>query len=308
MGRINTMLMLLSAMLLAACAATGFNLPGVAPATDGSRQPGMVIWHDLLSDTPDRSQAFYSELFDWEFEPLPLANYTLIRHRGRLIGGMVDQNQLPTSADISQWVVVMSVADIDASVDKLESAGGRVFTPPTPLGERGEIAVVADRQGAVLALLQTRDGDPSPRSGTPPAGDFLWNELWSPDPGAAAAFYRDTVGYAVELRELDGGGELQAYRLLKSGGVARAGLRERPAADVPPMWVSYLRVADSAALDAILARVESLGGRILVPATDRPAGGRVAVIADPSGAGIALQTWDANMSLGKARAASEVMP
>ena len=66
-----------------------------------------------------------------------------------------------------------------------------------------------------------------------------------------------------------------------------------------PMWVSYLRVMDAAQLNAILARVEPLGGNILVPATERPGGGVVAVIAGPSGAGIALQTWDENQTIDK---------
>jgi predicted enzyme related to lactoylglutathione lyase len=55
--------------------------------------------------------------------------------------------------------------------------------------------------------------------------------------------------------------------------------------------VNYLRVADLAALEAILERVEDLGGRVLQPATARPAGGYLAVLQGPSGAGIALQTW-----------------
>jgi len=66
------------------------------------------------------------------------------------------------------------------------------------------------------------------------------------------------------------------------------------------MWVSYLRVANASALDAILEQVEPLGGRILFPATERPGGGVVAVIAGPSGAGIALQTWDDKQTLDSA--------
>ena len=58
------------------------------------------------------------------------------------------------------------------------------------------------------------------------------------------------------------------------------------------MWVSYLRIADKSALQAVLGKVESLGGSILVPMLERPHGGFMAIIAGPSGAGIALQTWD----------------
>jgi hypothetical protein len=55
-----------------------------------------------------------------------------------------------------------------------------------------------------------------------------------------------------------------------------------------PVWVSYIRVEDPA---AITARASDLGGRVIVEAQARALGGEVAFIAGPSGAGIALQTW-----------------
>ncbi len=61
-----------------------------------------------------------------------------------------------------------------------------------------------------------------------------------------------------------------------------------PLHDLQPVWVSYLRVDKPA---AITARVDGLGGRVIVEAQPRPLGGEVAFIAGPSGAGIALQTW-----------------
>ncbi|TXS93957.1 VOC family protein [Parahaliea maris] len=284
----------LGVALLAGCATTQFSLPGVSGDPSGRHLAGKVIWHDLLSETPAQTEAFYSGLFGWEFEDLPLgvANYTLIRHRGRLIGGMVDQNQLPTRDDISQWVVVISVADIDAAVTAVDGAGGKVLTPPTSLGDRGHIAVVTDAEGAAFALLETRDGDPADGSHPAATGDFLWDELWAADAPGAGAFYQRALGYQLEQRELGSAEAPVTYGVLNGSGRPRAGLRTNPADDIKPTWVSYLRVADAAELDRVLAKVEGLGGRILVPATDRPAGGRVALIAGPSGAGIALQTWD----------------
>ncbi|MEP1594837.1 MAG: VOC family protein, partial [Halieaceae bacterium] len=174
-----------------ACAVTGFNIPPVTDASASGRLPGKLIWQDLLTDTPDRTENFYSQLFGWEFEPLASGiNYTLIRHNGQLIGGMVDQNQLPNTADISQWVVAMSVTNVEKAVGVVASAGGTVFTPATSLGDRGDIAVVADPEGALLALLQTRNGDPvDSTSAKPGTGDFLWHELWTTDPAQASDFY-----------------------------------------------------------------------------------------------------------------------
>jgi predicted enzyme related to lactoylglutathione lyase len=287
-------------LVLGACA-TQFNMPPVTQVANGEYLPGKIIWHDLLTDTPVRTEVFYSELFGWKFEALAdkKINYTLISHEGELIGGMVDQNRLPNKMDISQWVVGLSVVDIEKTTQTLLEAGGTVYTPPTSLGERGQIAVVADSQGALLALLETRDGDPLDGEGPPVPGDFLWDELWADDVAGAAQFYHRLSPYTIAEETLGSEESPLDYRVLKTNDRPRAGIRPNPVEDLEPMWVSYLRVADLAELDRILEAVEPLGGRILVPATERPSGGVVAVIAGPSGAGIALQTWADDQTIEK---------
>jgi predicted enzyme related to lactoylglutathione lyase len=271
---------------LGACAPVSYDLPPLAGGSD--RLPGKVVWHDLITDTPAASERFYGELFDWTFEPVPGVNYTLIRHDGRAIGGLVDQGRLPVEEDVSQWVALLAVDDIEAAAAGVGPAGGRLLTPPTSLGRRGRVAVAADPEGAVFALLETGDGDPPDGAQPPAPGGFLWDELWAVDTAGAAAFYRRLLPYEGETLAL--AGDLD-YTLLSAAGRPRAGIRPHPLADSAPLWVNYLRVADLAALEAILARVEGLGGRVLQAATARPAGGYLAVVQGPSGAGIALQTW-----------------
>jgi predicted enzyme related to lactoylglutathione lyase len=289
---------LIAALMLGACAAQ-FSVPPISASATGEHFPGKIIWHDLLTDTPAKTRTFYSELFGWEFRPLSDANinYTMIYQGDRMIGGMVDQNRLPNKKDISQWVVGLSVSDIESAAQHLTDGGGTVFTPPTSLGDRGTIAVVADPQGAILALLQTRDGDPVDNRDTPAQGEFLWDELWAADVNSATEFYSQLAPYVVEEETLGSEESPVDYRVLRSLDKPRVGIRANPVEGLMPMWVSYLRVNDAASLDSILERVESLGGRILVPATTRPSGGVVAVIAGPSGAGIALQTWAENQTI-----------
>ena len=273
-------------LCLGACAPASYDLPSLAGGA--GRLPGKVVWHDLISDTPAATARFYGELFGWTFEPVPGVNYTLIRHDGRAIGGLVDQGRLPVDEDISQWVALLAVDDIEAAAAAVGPAGGRLLTNPTSLGRRGRVAVAADPEGAIFALLETGGGDPPDRSGPPAPGGFLWDELWAVDTAGAASFYGRLLPYEAETLALEG--ELD-YRVLSAAGRPRAGIRPHPVADSAPLWVNYLRVADLAALEAILARVDDLGGRVLQPATARPAGGYLAVLQGPSGAGIALQTW-----------------
>jgi len=279
-------------LVMAGCATSQPNLPSITEEATNAHYPGKIIWHDLITHTPEASKQFYAELFGWEFEDLGLdfgagrtVNYTLIRHHGQLIGGMVDANRLgrPNPQQLSQWVVVMSVADVQAAVAAVAKAGGKVLTPPTDVDARGELAVVEDNQGATLALLRTRDGDPGNRVAA--NGDFLWDEVWPDDVGRAIAFYGRVVpGLTAQSRRLPGG---QDYQYMSSEGTPRFGLLQRPIEWLTPTWSSYLRVES---VTSIISRVPSLGGSVLVPEQDR-AGEKVALIAGPSGAGIAIQTW-----------------
>ena len=175
----------------------------------------------------------------------------------------------------------------DAAVVAAEEHGGEILTPPTHLASRGSLAVLKDSSGALLAILQARGGDPADRE--PSTNDFLWDELWTSDVARSSRFYQAVAGYETEDRAFGDAGD--TYHLLKSGGSPRAGIQPNPFGDVPPVWVNYLRVEDPA---AITAKVEAIGGEILVAAQARKIGGYAAMIAGPSGAGIALQTWPLN--------------
>jgi predicted enzyme related to lactoylglutathione lyase len=278
--------------MIQGCATSQPRLPSITETPTGTRQAGKIIWHDLITHTPEASKRFYRELFGWEFEDLGLdfgfgrtVNYTLIRNRGVLVGGMVDANLLgrPNPEQLSQWVVAMSVADIYAAVAAVLAGGGRVLTPPTDVGERGMLALVEDDQGAAFALLQTRNGDPADSDLT--LGAFLWDEVWVDDIDSAIDFYAGLGGIESGIFTAPNG---TVYRYMSGAGKPRFGLLKSPVEGLMPTWTSYLRVEQPA---AILARVSGLGGRVLTPLRKRAEVEEVALIAGPSGAGIAIQTW-----------------
>lgn len=284
----------LCTLFVGGCASLNVSLPSITESPTGERLPGKIIWRDLLTNDPAASQRFYSELFGWKFEKIGEASnlrsdsaYTLIRHNGQLIGGMVDTVALNGRDDISQWVVLMAVEDLDARTQAVRDSGGEIVAPPTDLQARGRLALVRDAEGALLGLLETRDGDP--RDSEPEVGGFLWDELWTTDVQNAGAFYNTVAGLAADTVDIDADGDAtQTYRLLKAGDTPRVGILSVPLEGLDPVWVSYVRVEDPAAMTA---RVPDLGGRVIVEAQPRPIGGVVALIAGPSGAGIALQTW-----------------
>ena len=284
-------LLALAVSMLTGCAAIAPNLPAITDSPSAGQADGRIVWHDLLTDAPEASRKFYGELFGWKFERPALAtgignedSYMLIRHNGRLIGGMLDARVLEQEENISQWITVLSVADIEAAVGHVASNGGEVLTPPTDVGARGIMAVIEGPDKGLIALLQARGGLPPEHE--PETNGWLWDELWTDDVKRATDFYGKLAGFDVEDHEVPGA-EHQ-YRVLRTDGTPRAAIIPNPFDGQMPVWVNYLRVEDPA---AVTARVERLGGKILVDASDRPIGGKVAFIAGPSGAGVALQTW-----------------
>ena len=276
-------------LLAAGCTAVTVNLPPITETSTDERHTGKVVWRDLLTNTPEASRRFYGELFGWEFEEPRLFigvgggdAYMLIRHNGGLIGGMVDTNALGKTENISQWITTISVADIDAAVDRVAGAGGKVVNAPESIGDRGRMAVIEDSTGALFAMIQTKEGDPA--DSEPAQDGWLWDELWTSDVDSATGFYRAVIGFEYE----DHGIENRDYRVLRYADKPRAGVLKNPFENERPVWVNYIRVEDPA---SVTAKVEGLGGRVLVEAQERPIGGEVAFIAGPSGAGVALQTW-----------------
>ena len=278
-------------LLVAGCSTLSIDLPAITESPTGERETGRVVWHDLLTTTPEESRRFYAELFGWTFEKPPMAigfgrgdAYMLIRHEGRLIGGMVDARLLEKDENPSQGMTVISTEDIPAATAAISGNGGEILTEPVTLPTRGTMGVYADASGALFALLESRDGDPAVE---PPAvNGFLWDELWTHDIPGSVVFYANVLGLTHEERAVNDG-EV-TYELLKRGDMPAVGILEHPVAEARPVWANYLRVEDPA---AITARVEELGGSVALDAQAREIGGEVAVILGPSGAGIALQTW-----------------
>src|SRR5437879_10392818 len=99
-------------------------------------------------------------------------------------------------------------------------------------------------------------------------GRFVWHELTTTDPDAAARFYPGVTGWKVQAWEQD-----PSYRLWMTGSVLRGGLMRLPQESrrlgAPPSWLMYVGVPD---VDASVRQATSLGARTLAPPRPLPAG------------------------------------
>lgn len=119
-----------------------------------------------------------------------------------------------------------------------------------------------------------------------PNGFPGWIDLSTPDQAGATAFYVDLFGWTAQDMPTDVG---TTYTMLSLDGRLVAGLGPQPPeqaqAGVPSSWTTYVMVGD---VDEIVAATPDAGGAVLVPAFDVMTSGRMAMVADPTGAVLGL--------------------
>ncbi|ADE53058.1 VOC family protein [Coraliomargarita akajimensis] len=121
--------------------------------TNPSMLPGVIGWNEIITTDHAASVAFYTELFGWTSEDMPLpdgATYTIFKQGDRMIAGCVE----PAEAGVpTMWMQYINTDDLDASVERVVELGGQVLKPRMDL-PMGSFAVVADPQGASFAFWQ----------------------------------------------------------------------------------------------------------------------------------------------------------
>jgi uncharacterized protein len=270
--------------LLVAAAAP---LPPLVEPASQEHHVGKVIFAELV--TPDLAAAkqFYGGLFGWTFRDIQSgkAEYAAASLDGHPVAGLIHKEFSTGERSQPAWLSFIAVRDVDATKNMAVQHGARVLLAPHTLPGRGRQAVLADPQGAVFAVLASSSGDPPDVLAVP--GEWIWSSLITRDPDAGAAFYQTLFDYEVFALPADEGAQ---HLLFATDNYARASANSWPAnkPNIHPHWLNYVRVEDA---DKTAAKAVALGGRILVePRLDRH-GGKVAVIADPTGAAFGLLEW-----------------
>jgi predicted enzyme related to lactoylglutathione lyase len=114
-----------------------------------------------------------------------------------------------------------------------------------------------------------------------PPGTFSWAELATSDADAAKSFYSTLFGWDYDDNPI---GDGQVYSVARREGKRVAALF---ASEQPPHWNCYVTVAS---VGDATARAAELGGNVISEPFDVMDLGRMAVIADPSGAALCL--WE----------------
>ena len=114
-------------------------------------------------------------------------------------------------------------------------------------------------------------------------GQFHWNELRTRDAERAKRFYASTIGWSFEASSTPDG---HTYWVALQDGKPVAGLFPLTSTmfdGVPESWMSFLAVDD---VDGRVAKAVKAGAELVMPIFDVPDVGRIAMLREPSGAGI----------------------
>lgn len=127
------------------------------------------------------------------------------------------------------------------------------------------------------------------------AGTPSWVDLQTSDPAGAKPFYAALFGWDYDDLPVgeDPQGNPAFYSMAKKNGKEVAAIAPLPMEGVPPHWNTYVTVAD---VDATAKQVAGAGGSLMGEPFDVMDAGRMAIVADPTGAMFCI--WQAKNSIG----------
>ena len=256
--------------------------PAIADPPTNVQVPGRWVWADLFTEDADAARRFYGQLFGWTFDARNAGegSYAVARAGDDPVGGIMQRRHTYVQERGSRWVGMISVPDVAKAASYAAEQGGKVLVPPRNLPGRGQVAFLADPEGAPFGVIRSAAGDPPDYLGA--ENEWIWIELWAKDPRAMADFYAGLGGYEIDAMSLANG---RAAYELSSGGYARGCIMDSSASGYPSTWVPYLRVAD---VNKAVEATTAAGGRVVVAPDKKLRDGSVALIADPTGAALGL--------------------
>ncbi|WP_454195917.1 VOC family protein [Nocardia sp. Marseille-Q1738] len=254
-----------------------------------SSKPGDPCWVDLYTSDPERSIAFYRDLFGWTAEQAgaEFGGYITFRKDGRAVAGAM--GRMPGDTDSpEQWTVYLANPDAQATADAAVAAGASLIVPVMRVGELGTMAVLGDVGGAGVGIWQAGTFPGFETMGLVSGGQWRehagapsWFELHTRAYDASLAFYREVFGWS-DVFTISDVPEFR-YTTIHAQTPMLGGVMDASAflpEGAPAGWTVYFG-ADN--VDETVERVVALGGSVLSPAEDTPYG-RMASVADATGA------------------------
>lgn len=245
--------------------------------------PGVFNWVDLTSPDVDAAVDFYTSLFGWDaveqHDDDGNRVYVMFELDGATVAGVGGQMESMDGAP-AIWNSYVATDDAEATMGRVEEAGGEVLLEPMDVFDSGRMGVLRAPDGTMLSVWEPRDHIGAEVANEPNA--WFWSELLTRELSEVRPFYAEVFDWSYQEQDMGEMGMEGTYLMAAVDDRPMAGLMSMPD-DVPPQapnhWAVYFQVAD---VDATVAAARELGGSVVREPWDIGVG-IAALLHDPQG-------------------------
>ena len=118
---------------------------------------GRIAWSDLTIPNADELKEFYSDVVGWSPTAVEMGeyqDYAMVPSGAEDPVAGICHRQGPNADLPAQWLIYITVPDLDESIRRCETRGGLVISGPKSMGGASRFCVIRDPAGAVAALYQ----------------------------------------------------------------------------------------------------------------------------------------------------------
>lgn len=112
---------------------------------------GNAGWIGHSGPDADKAKSFYKDVLGWAINEMPMQDGS--SYAAAMIGETAIGGFSPMPEEAGSWTIYFTVADVDVSMEKAQTRGATVLTPPMDMPGVGRMATLTDPQGAKFALI-----------------------------------------------------------------------------------------------------------------------------------------------------------
>jgi len=239
-------------------------------------QHGKLVWADLYTGDVNASLKFYQDTFGWTVKAFAKDNakYHILYDNGQAIAGVLARDSKRNKTDNALWVGSIDTDNVASRSELSAKKNATIILPPHEFKLYGKRAVLADPQGAIIALLEL---DLTNKHHQKISTKWDWAQLFSTNTQKAALFYQDAFDYTVEPLKTN----KDSFFLIQSESVQASIVNLPESFEQRDRWVNFIEVNN---ITAVLSKATTHGATIIYHPTDKG----LAIISDPNGAFIGL--------------------
>lgn len=117
---------------------------------------GSIVWTDLTVVNADETRDFYKNVLGWQHSAIPMGDYSdyVMKDSEEAKGVAGICHAKGSNANMpAQWMIYVSVASVDQSIEACTANGGQVVDGPRKMGDH-YFAVIQDPAGAVMGIIE----------------------------------------------------------------------------------------------------------------------------------------------------------